>query len=118
MLKAAIIVLADTENHSDIARVVNALKAVKEFKEAGDEVQLIFDGAGTKWVSKLTDTQNQLHPLFDTIKDKVAGVCSYCAVAFGAADSAAAGGVNLLKEYEDHPSFRDLVFQGYEIITF
>jgi hypothetical protein len=50
MPKAAIIVLADTETHGDLGRVVNALEAVKELKEARDEVKLIFDGAGTQWI--------------------------------------------------------------------
>ena len=118
MLKAAIMVLAGAEAHGDMARVANALEAAKEFKEAGDDVKIIFDGAGTQWIAKLADTQNPLHPLFNAVKDKVAGVCSYCAVAFGAADDVAACGVNLLKEYEGHPSFRELVSQGYEVITF
>ena len=54
MPKAAIVVLADTESHGDLGRLVNALEAVKEFKEAGDDVQLIFDGAGTKWIAERT----------------------------------------------------------------
>lgn len=48
MPKAAIVVLADTETHEGLGRVVNALEAVKEFQDAGEDVQLIFDGAGTK----------------------------------------------------------------------
>lgn len=46
MIKVAIVVLADTETHGDMARVSNALRAVQEFKENGDDVKLIFDGAG------------------------------------------------------------------------
>lgn len=53
MAKAAILVLADTESHADLGRVVNAMVAAKEFKHAGDEVKLIFDGAATKWPGAL-----------------------------------------------------------------
>ena len=60
MPKAAIIVLADTETHGDLGRVVNALEAVKELKEAGDEVKLIFDGAGTQWIPKLSEKAHRL----------------------------------------------------------
>ncbi len=41
-------VLADTETHADRARGANALTTAHEFKEAGDEVDLIFTGAGTR----------------------------------------------------------------------
>jgi len=43
--KAAVVIFSDTETHGDLARAVNALETVKEFKEAGDEVVLIFDGS-------------------------------------------------------------------------
>jgi hypothetical protein len=49
MAKAAAVVLADIETHEDLGREVNALETVKEFKDAGDEAALIFDGAGTRW---------------------------------------------------------------------
>jgi hypothetical protein len=41
MAKVAIVVLAGTETHEGLGRVVNALEAVKEFKEARDDVKLI-----------------------------------------------------------------------------
>ncbi len=53
MVKFAIVVFADTETHEGCRRVVNALEAVKEFKDAHDDVQLIFDGAGPKWIPEL-----------------------------------------------------------------
>lgn len=45
--KVAILLLADTESHADKGRLTNAVETAKEFKQAGDKVQLIF-GAGTK----------------------------------------------------------------------
>ena len=41
MVKVAVVVLSDTETHADRARVANALTTAYEFKEAGDEVDLI-----------------------------------------------------------------------------
>jgi hypothetical protein len=40
MAKVAIVVLADTETHEGLGRVVNTLEAVKEFKDAHEEVSL------------------------------------------------------------------------------
>ncbi len=48
MAKAAIVILAATESYADLDRLTNALQAAKEFEEAGDELEIIFDGAGTQ----------------------------------------------------------------------
>lgn len=118
MNKVAIVVLADTESHGDLARLVNALEAVKEFKEAKDDVQLIFDGAGTKWIPELSRPDHKLKGLFDAVKDRVTGACSFCAEAFGIHQRIPLCGIPLLQEYERHPSFRALIAQGYQVITF
>lgn len=114
----AIVVLADTETLGDLGRVVNALEAVKEFKDANDEVQLIFDGAGTKWIGELSDPDHKYHGLYRSVQDKVSGACHYCANAFGVNNAVEAAHVPLLGDFEGHPSFRKLVSRGYQIITF
>jgi len=116
--KVAILVLADTETHADMGRVANALQTTKELKEAGDNVIMIFDGAGTKWVRELAGDGNPLSPLFEQVKDKLVGACSYCAGAFDAKEDVRSFGVSLLDEYEGHPSLRRLISEGYQIITF
>lgn len=118
MAKVAMLVLADTETHGDLGRVVNAMIATKEFKEAGDEVRLIFDGAGTKWPGVLADTQHKSHGLYEQVHDAVSGACGFCARAFGAEESVKHAHVELLEEYEDHPSIRELVTSGYQVLTF
>ncbi|MBI4472110.1 MAG: DsrE family protein [Acidobacteria bacterium] len=118
MPKAAIVVLADTESHADLGRVVNALEAVKEFKDANDDVKLIFDGAGTKWIPELSKSSHLAHPLFAAVKDRISGACQFCAGAFGVRETVQECGVPLIGEYDGHPSFRSLVSQGYHVITF
>src|SRR5919197_1438000 len=103
MTKAAIVVLADTEGTGDLGRVVNALTTAKEFKEAGDEVAVVFDGAGTKWIPELSSPEHKYSGLFGEVRDKVAGACEYCSKAFGVRDEVVAEGVELLGEYEHHP---------------
>ena len=71
--KLAIVILADTETSADRAKVANALTTAYEFKEAGEEVTVVFTGAGTKWVAELSDPDHRLHRAFDLVKDKVAG---------------------------------------------
>ena len=73
MAKAAIVVLADTETSGELGRVVNALTTVKEFRGSGDDVTLVFDGAGTKWIPELSKADHKYHQLFDSVRDRSMG---------------------------------------------
>jgi hypothetical protein len=46
MVKVALVVMSDTETHADRARVANPLTTAYEFKEAGEEVDLILPAPG------------------------------------------------------------------------
>lgn len=118
MVKVAVVVMADTPTHADRARVANALTTTYEFKEAGDEVVLIFTGAGTKWVGELSEPDHRLHRAFELVRDKVNGACKACAVSFGVREAIESSGIPLLTEYKGHQSLRNLVVQGYQVITF
>jgi hypothetical protein len=118
MNKVAIVVLADVETHGDLGRVVNAMVAAKELKAAGDDVQLIFDGAGTQWLGLLSDSKHSSHRLFAQVRDVVSGACGFCAHAFHAEDGVAHAHVKTLDDYDGHPSIRGLVDSGYQVITF
>ncbi len=94
--EAAVVIMADTETRAGTARAANALTTAYEFKEAGDEVTLVFAGAGTKSAGKLSDPDHRLHRAFGMVKDEVAGACKACAVSFGVREEVEAGGVPLL----------------------
>lgn len=117
-MKTAVIILADTETHGDMGRLVNALEFAKELKEANDEVEVIFDGAGSKWVAELSTEGHRLAPLFAAVKDRVGGVCDYCARAFGVHEAVKKSGVPLLSEFDQHPSLRRRAAEGYQLVTF
>ena len=116
--KVAIVILADTETRADGAKVANALTTAYEFKETGEEITVVFTGAGTRWIAELSDPDHRLHRAFDLVKDKVAGACKACAVSFGVKDEVEASGVPLLAEYRGHQSLRKLVVEGFQVITF
>ncbi|MBA3424317.1 MAG: DsrE family protein [Rubrobacter sp.] len=119
MNQVAILVLAGTETKADLGRVVNGLQVAREFKEAGDDVTVIFDGAGTQWVPVLSDPDHKYHTLWEQTKDVVEGVCSYCANAYGVKEEIEASDqVELIDEFDGHPSIRKLVDTGYQVITF
>lgn len=118
MSKAAIVVLADTETKGDLGYVVNAMRVAGEFRDAGDDVRIIFDGAGTRWVPELSKEDHPYHEVYADLEAIVAGACDYCSNAFGVRDEVVACGVKLLDEYKGHPSIKTLLDEGYEIITF
>ena len=118
MAKAAIVVLSDMERREGLGRVLNALEAVKELKEGGDEVEMIFDGAGTTSAVAIACSDHDLHRLYTLVQDRITGVCRYCARAYGVFEEAEKAGFTLLAEYDQHPSMRRLLQDGNEVITF
>ena len=118
MTKAAVLVFADTETHGELGRIANALTTVKEFKEAGDDVALIFDGGGTTWIPVLASEEHRSHRLFESVRDVIAGACSYCAGAFGVKEGVEEARIRLLDDYAQHPSIRSYVVDGYHVLTF
>lgn len=118
MARIGVIVLADAESHADMGRIANALELAKEAKESGDEVTLIFDGAGTRWVPELTTPDHDLHTLYASVKDTVQGACAFCAAAFHVRDQIKQTDVPLVGDFDGHPSLRTLIADGYELVTF
>jgi len=118
MSKAAVVVMADTETHGDMGRMLNALEMAKEYKEANQEFTVIFDGAAAKWIPQLEKEDHKLHQHYTAIKDNVAGVCSFCAGAFGVKNAVEKTGHKLLDEYDGHPSLKQYLDNGYNVVTF
>lgn len=118
MHKVTIVVLADTTQSDSLGRIVNALIAVKEFKENNDDVQLIFTGTGTKWPVELAKPEHQLHEIFNSVKENIAGACGFCAAAYGVTDSMESCGIKALEEYGTNMSFVRLLNEGRQVITF
>jgi hypothetical protein len=118
MNKLAVVILSEMEEHQDLGRVVNALQVAKEFRQAGDDVEIIFDGGGVVSAVQLADPEHRLHRAYELVEDKVAGLCRYCARAFDVYERAEELELPFLAEYEQHPSLRSRVTDGFQVITF
>jgi len=117
-MKVAVVLLADTETKGDMGRMANALATVQDFKQSGDDVQLILDGAGVRWIGELEKPDHKYHDVYAEVKDRLGGVCRYCADAFGVADQVEASDATFADDFKGHPSFRSLMADGYQVITF
>ena len=124
-MKTAIVILSDPKNGSEeaLGRVFNGLAAAYDFKQAGDEVSILFHGAGTRWIGELNQKEHPAHDLFEAVKDQVAGVSCGCADVFGGTEEAEKSGLDLIKENpvpgtRGMASLRKLAEAGSTILTF
>ncbi|WP_205513059.1 DsrE family protein [Longitalea arenae] len=120
-MKTAVLVFADPKAGSEesLGRLYNALATVYEYKTAGEEVSLYFQGTGTRWPEQLQKTDHPAHQLFKAIEDKVAGISCGCADVFGAN----AAGFDLIKDNKvpgttGLPSLVQMQKEGFNILSF
>jgi len=121
MSKTAIIILSDPKAGAEesIGRVLNALAAAYDFKQADEEVKILFQGTGTRWPEELAKESHKAHKLYLGIKENILGVSAACSEVWGANPS----GLDLiadnpLPETAGLPSLAKLRKEGYTILIF
>lgn len=125
MSRTAIVVFSDPKSGSEeaLGRVFNAMFVTYELQEKGQDVALIFQGAGVRWAAELARPEHPAHAMFVAVKDSVAGVCGGCADVFGATDDVESAGARLIREKAipgtagvlDLSKYLDA---GYRLLTF
>lgn len=97
--KTAVIVFSDPASGSDeaLGRLFNALILTHELKEDGSDVDLLFQGAGSRWPAEVSKADHPAHGLYEAVKDR-AVICGGCADVFGATEGAEASGLKLVRE--------------------
>ncbi|WP_394746693.1 hypothetical protein [Spongiimicrobium salis] len=121
MEKLAIVLLSDPKAGSEesLGRLFNTLTTAYEYKKAGKEVKIIFQGTGTRWPEALKEESHPGHQLFNEVKDTVAGVSEACAKVWGADPSGFdLLGDNKVPNIPGVPSFLNLHDQGFTILVF
>lgn len=124
-MKTAVIIITDPQSGTDEAngRLFNALSLAQEAKEAGDEVAIVFVGAGTRWPGELSKLGNPFHGLYNLVRDKVVGASCACAAVFGATESVQACGIPTLKQNPipttaGLASVRHFLAEGWQTLVF
>jgi hypothetical protein len=116
MKKFAIMVHA---SESEGAKALHSLLYAQELHEAGHDVKVIFDGAGTVWVKKFEDPESKYNPMYKAVKKLgvLSGACEYCAGVFGVENEVRQSGIRTLNDSGGHPSLAQLIAEDYQIIT-
>lgn len=123
-MKLAIFILSDPKNGDEATgRVFNALATAAEALAAGDQVEIVFQGAGTRWPKELTQLSHPANGLYNAVRPAVVGASCGCAAVFGStADVKGCG----LAEIKDHAlpgtpglaSFRRYLVDGWSTLLF
>ena len=117
MLKIALVLYSKLEGPGKSA-IYRALMFADELRRNGDDVTIVFDGAGSTALAALIDPAHDLHRVWMKVAPALRGVCSYCAKSYGVKDTLEAAGVPLLTDDKNHASLRNLLLEGRQIITF
>jgi hypothetical protein len=98
-MKTAIVILSDPKGGDDaLGRVFNALAIAHEAVQAGDEVEVVFNGAGTRWPEELSKLSHPANGLYQAVRDTIKGASCGCAAVFGATRGVEKCGLPLLKD--------------------
>lgn len=116
-LRVAIVIHASLDNRESTMRVYNALQAALEFKEAGDVIDVFFDGAGTRTAVQIAEPDHMLYDSFKAIEENISSVCRFCAGSMDVVEAAQKAGIQLSAPHQ-HLSFRNLVRSGYQVLNF
>ena len=123
--RTAVVVLSDPEGGGDeaLGRTFNALALALDLDQAGQDVQVIFQGAGTRWPGRLADPTHPVNGLFESVRHTIAGASCGCAQLFGAEDDVTACGINLLTDNkvpgtDGVAGLRSLIEDGRRVLLF
>jgi hypothetical protein len=123
-MKVAVAIAADPgKGEESLGRAFNGLALAADALRQGDEVKVLFIGAGTRWPAELSRLSHPAHVLYTSVREAVAGASAGCAVVFGAAEEVKKVG---LPELTDNPlpgtpglaSLRRYLDSGWQTLVF
>lgn len=115
--KVALMIVSKLEGAGQSA-IYRALMGAQELRRAGDDVVIVFDGAGSTAAAEMAQADHRFHALFNDVRPAVRGVCRFCAKSYGVLDAVQAAELPLLEDDRGHASLRALLLEGRQVITF
>lgn len=125
MAKYAVVVMSEHSegNPGGQGRMLHALSAAQEFRDAGEEVSIWFHGVGVTWLAAFNAQYDQFTrhygSLFDSLRASIGGACDFCTrTRFGAAEAAQQLGVPIVGGDGRHHTAAALTADGYQVLIF
>lgn len=99
---------------------IHVLLNALDMRERGDEAAIVVEGAATKLIPRLAESDHPLHGLWEKCRSQnlVAGVCEACSRKMGTLEAAKSQNLTPLNDMNGHPGMDKFREEGYEIITF
>lgn len=116
MHKIAIVITSALEGAGQSA-IYRGLMFADELQRHGDDVTIVFDGAGSAAAAQLLRPSHALHRDFLAARAQVRGVCRHCALAYGVLEVIEDGGLEALADDRGHASLRMLLEEGRQIVS-
>jgi hypothetical protein len=124
-MKQAIFIMTDPRSGSDEAtsRALNALAMADECRRSGDELAIVFAGAGTRWPEELSKLSHPANARYNAVREFVRGASRSCAMRNGATAGVENAGVALIGDNEvagtaGVASFRRYYAEGWNVTVF
>jgi len=124
-MKTAIVILSDPKSAADesLGRLFNALALASEARDAGDQVDIVFKGAGTRWPAELVRLDHPAHERYQSVRESVKGASLGCSMKFGAYEACAVTGTPLLADTAlagtpGIAGLRRYQQEGWNVVTF
>lgn len=123
-MKVAVIISSDPQAGEEaLGRAFNGLALAAESQKAGDEVNVVFIGTGTRWPGELTNPTHPAHELYDAVRPSVIGASCGCATVFGANESVASSDLPEIKDHDlagtpGMASLRRYLADGWQTLVF
>ena len=119
-MKTAVIIASDPNSRADeaLGRFRNALSLANESRNLGDQVEIGFIGAGTRWPAVASQLGHPANEAYNNVRDLVKGVSRACARVNGAEESAAAAGAALIANGPTGGlSLRHYLADGWQLVV-
>jgi hypothetical protein len=104
-------------SHGDEDRVYCGLPVAPEFKKAGDDVRVVFEGIGVEALAGAAYAKDKHHSLLVDLGGSVDGACGFCSVAHKVKNQIVDAAFALLTDNDGEVSFRRYVNEGYTILN-
>lgn len=125
MNKTTIIILSDPKSGGEeaLGRAFNGLATAYDLQQTNQEVEILFQGTGSRWPEHLSTKDHPLNGLYELVKESIKGISSGCADFFGGKDAAQANEIpiiaeNLIPGTSGLPSIASLLKKDNSVLTF
>ena len=115
--KIAIVIYSSLKGDG-VSANFRAYNFAEELLDAGDDVVMVFDGAGSKALAEVLDSDQLVAKAFAKARPALGGVCEYCSKAYKVHDDLDDHDIPMLGGFKGHISMRRFLEEGRQIVTF